>query len=607
MTDLATIQELSAAGRHQECLQACQNALQANPEETYAYKYAGKSLFALGQLEKAHQGLLKAHQLDSSDPETVKDIANIYLRSGNSNDALQWYEKALELNNNYAPAINNIASLKRQSGNNQEAIDLFKRAIQADPNLVLAYTGVAASSLAINDLAQAQSFAEQALQINEKTPGVNEILGIVFQNKSNPDKAIEHYQREIGINPQSSNSLLNQGLILLQKDQPTAAIESLIKASAIAPSEQCSLLLAQTHQRLGQFKEAIIEYKKLNINQSKNKLIPFNLGLCLLEISDNSAAIEAFQIAIQLDETFIGAWRMLGSALKKEGLIEEACLATTEFLRLQSRGLKTTANISTIASSLGQKLIRQNLTPTFFDNAVITSLSGNKPWGELDIPKVYEELNESKENRFITFAERKIRTKGYRQPSALWVPASQGTHSLIKWKDYEIFKSSNDLIVYWMLFNEIKPDLIVEVGSGSGGSAIWMSDICKALELRTEIYSYDINKPEIEYQNVTFIEFDLTKLNCQNTRLPMIDNFKNKRKIVIEDAHVNITNVLKELDSCLGYGDYLVIEDSGIKQDELMEFVKSMREKYRVDQFYLDFFGVNTGCCIDSIFKIFPD
>ena len=78
MTDLAAIKELSTAGRHQECLQACQNTLQGNPEEAFAYKYAGKSLLALGQLEKAHQCLDKAHQLDGSDPEIVKDIDNIF-------------------------------------------------------------------------------------------------------------------------------------------------------------------------------------------------------------------------------------------------------------------------------------------------------------------------------------------------------------------------------------------------------------------------------------------------------------------------------------------------------------------------------------------------
>ena len=124
VTDLTTIQELSAAGRHQECLLACQNALQVNPEEVYAYKYAGKSLLALGQFEKAQQCLVKAHQLDGSDPETVKDIGNIFLNLGNKDTALEWYEKALEININYAPAINNLASLKRQSGNNLSLIHI---------------------------------------------------------------------------------------------------------------------------------------------------------------------------------------------------------------------------------------------------------------------------------------------------------------------------------------------------------------------------------------------------------------------------------------------------------------------------------------------------
>ena len=85
-------------------------------------------------------------------------------------------------------------------------------------------------------------------------------------------------------------------------------MESLAKASTLTPSAQCSLLLAQAYQNLGQFKEAIVEYKKLDIDQSKNKMIPFNLGLCLLNTGDNINAIEGFNIAVQLDESFIAAW-----------------------------------------------------------------------------------------------------------------------------------------------------------------------------------------------------------------------------------------------------------------------------------------------------------
>ncbi|WP_197461561.1 tetratricopeptide repeat protein, partial [Synechococcus sp. MIT S9509] len=352
--DLATIQELSAAGRHQECLHACQNALQFNPEVTSVYKYAAKSLLALGQFEKAQQCLVKAHQLDGSDSEIIKDIGNIFLNLGNQNAALEWYEKALKINSNYAPAVSNIAIIKRQSGNTQEAIDLFKRAIQADPKYIQAYVGAAASFLEMGDFDQAELFARQALAINESIRGLNEIFGIIFQNKSKPDQAVECYQKELGINPKASNSLFNLGLLMLQKGQNAAAAESLSKASALAPSEQCSLLLAQAYQNLGQFKEAIVEYKKLDIDQCKNMMIPFSLGICLLNIGNNINAIEAFQIATQLDESFIPAWGNLGTALKREGRLKEAIQATQRVLDLSPDHPPAYMNLGGIYKELGQ-------------------------------------------------------------------------------------------------------------------------------------------------------------------------------------------------------------------------------------------------------------
>ena len=351
--DPQLIQALSLAGSYQECLQACQNSLQGNPEDTYAYKYAGKSLLALGQFEKAQQCLVKAHQLDSKDPETIKDIGNTFLNLGNKDAAAQWYEKALGLNNNYAPAVNNLANLKRQSGNQQEAIDLFMRAIHADPTLIQAYVGAAASFLAIGDLDQAELYATQALEVNESASGTNEILGIISQNKSKPDQAIEYYQKELRINPQASNSLLNLGLLLLQKGQIVIAVESLAKASALAPSVQCTLLLAQAYQNLGLFQKAIVEYEKLDINQSSNKLIPFNLGVCFLNTGNNTAAIEVFKIAVHLDEAFVSAWGNIGTALMNESRYQEALTAMQKVLALDPDNATAHMNLGGIYKELG--------------------------------------------------------------------------------------------------------------------------------------------------------------------------------------------------------------------------------------------------------------
>ena len=198
--DQQTIPEISSTGRHQECLQACQQLLQSEAENTLPWKYAGKSLVALGQFEKAHQYLVKAHELDNQDPEILKDIGNIFLNLGCTDDAKKWYTKALEVNNKYAPAINNLADIQRQSGNNKEAADLFKQAIETDPP----NPGISRCGSKPIGIRRSRSGANNRKKSHpiSKLPGINEILGIIFQNKKFPE-AIESYQEELVINPQS--------------------------------------------------------------------------------------------------------------------------------------------------------------------------------------------------------------------------------------------------------------------------------------------------------------------------------------------------------------------------------------------------------------------
>ena len=215
--DQKLIQKLFFAGRYQECLQACQQILQRDSENSLLWKYAGKSYLATGQLEKAHQYLAKAHYCDNQDPDIANDIGSIALSNGSNTSASLWYEKALEININYVPAINNLANIKRKRGLNQEAADLFKRATEIDPQNVKSYLGAAASFLALGDLDRAHLFIIQAISLNPNFPGVNEIIGIIFHNQKNVQKAFDSYQKELAINPRSEISLLNLGLLNLEQ------------------------------------------------------------------------------------------------------------------------------------------------------------------------------------------------------------------------------------------------------------------------------------------------------------------------------------------------------------------------------------------------------
>ena len=182
------------------------------------------------------------------------------------------------------------------------------------------------------------------------------------------------------------------------------------------------------------------------------------------------------------------------------------------------------------------------------------------------------------------------------------VVLSQGTHSVFKWKNYIAFKSVFDLSIYSMLINELKPEVIIELGSGEGGSAVWLADTMKILGLKPNVYSYDIKKPNINYEGVNFIEFDLNNLN-KKEEFPKNEEWVGT-KLIIEDAHVNILKVLNVVDKKLIKGDYLIVEDSDMKQNEIQLFVENTNKQYLLDQYYLDFFGINGTSATNSIFMI---
>lgn len=174
---------------------------------------------------------------------------------------------------------------------------------------------------------------------------------------------------------------------------------------------------------------------------------------------------------------------------------------------------------------------------------------------------------------------------------------SQGARSVLKWKEMYLYKSCYDLAIYTQLIDQIKPGLIIEYGSGDGGSAVWMEDMVRSLNLDTKIISYDINPINIKDTKVIFNTIDLEK------ELPEIKK-QDCKKIVIEDAHVNLVNLLLHTDKILNKDDYLIIEDSAQKLDLVDIFLNKSKNNYEIDSFYTDFFGKNCTTAMNTIFKV---
>jgi cephalosporin hydroxylase len=151
-----------------------------------------------------------------------------------------------------------------------------------------------------------------------------------------------------------------------------------------------------------------------------------------------------------------------------------------------------------------------------------------------------------------------------------------------------------------MLIAELQPKAIIELGSGSGASAVWLADVADAHGLNPQIISIDHRCVDVADPRVTFRTGDIADLKT------LLDPYTASMQhpwLVIEDAHVHIAEVLSYFDEHLRSGDYMIIEDSAPKRGELRQFASAARGRYCLDTLYLDLFGQNTTCAIDSILR----
>ena len=486
----------------------------------------------------------------------------------------------------------------------QETIDTCKKILATHNISVEALKLIAKSFLATKKIDDARFYFNKALTLKPDDYEVIKDLGNIYQTVGDINGAQKYYRKALNINSYYAPALTNLGILEFNKDNRQEALVFLLKATKSDPKLASAWgNLANAYFQLGQPNEAELSIRKaiaLNPNLFNSH---FLLATILIEQKKLQEAEQHLRKTIEINPDFSDAYFILANLLNNIQNKDEAIKYKKQYLNLKAKDINTKSNIENVIDLFSKKIISQDNIPTFFDTAIEDHISNQKV-NSIDYSFIFESLMKSRDNRFISYKERKKITQNKRQINGLPFYISQGTHSLIKWKEYDLYKTANDMVIYSMLLNEVKPEIIIELGSGSGGSAVWIADICKSLGLNFHIYSYDIKKPNFKYNNITFTEFDIKTLNI-NEGLPLINCFDNKRILVIEDAHINVLSVLNTVNEFLSSGDYLIVEDSSSKQKQIEEFTRKEPKKFMLDQYYLDFFGTNMTCSIDSIFKVF--
>ncbi len=188
-------------------------------------------------------------------------------------------------------------------------------------------------------------------------------------------------------------------------------------------------------------------------------------------------------------------------------------------------------------------------------------------------------------------------------------------HHKVTYRGVVMLKNPFDYLLYQMLILEVKPDLIIEVGTNQGGCSLYFSDLLR-LAGKGIVHTIDIQdnvkNPLVKAQdNIVFFKNGWQDYDIK-------ENTKDFETIlVIEDSshtYENTIQVLHKFKDIVSKNSYFIVEDSivdelGIEKEygggplkAIKEFMQNNTE-YVIDRHYCDFFGKNATFNVEGYLK----
>lgn len=258
---------------------------------------------------------------------------------------------------------------------------------------------------------------------------------------------------------------------------------------------------------------------------------------------------------------------------------------------------------SKIVGRLKAEVAAHNDVPNFFQNYLLTHLQ-QETWPPQVAFFAARYLHRSNE-RYVSWRQRQQQL-GQLEGEAVsgtelgfsQMVYSQGVDSAFRWRGVPCFKTVHDLAIYPMLIHELRPGTIIELGAGSGGSGLFLADVCAAAGLATKIISIDRQPGEVSDPRIAFVQADCTQwlAEAASSQQPL-----QRPCLMIEDFHGELPGFFGHVDALLEAGDYLVVEDSLQKQSAIAQCIAD--RAYMIDTRYTDFFGINCTSAINSILR----
>ena len=251
-------------------------------------------------------------------PDQAVRTALAWQGQGRLAEAQALYERVLAVAPRHPEAWHFLGLLRHQLGAREEALECLRQALEADPGYAAAYSNLANLRLERGEEEAAEQAYRRALELDPELLDASLNLGLLYRHQGRLGEAEQRYRQAIGQAPRQPLAHTHLGELLQATGRLEEAVTALERALDLAPD------FAPVWRLLGQAYSARRQPE---------------------------AAARAYQRAVELGaDGYLG----LATALRDQGLVEEAILAYRKTLAVGGRQATAFYNLGMLLSAQGR-------------------------------------------------------------------------------------------------------------------------------------------------------------------------------------------------------------------------------------------------------------
>lgn len=336
--------------RHGEASDAYQNVIALTPDDYESWNNLGDVYLAMARYQEAGNAFRQAIKLAPNFAWPYHNLGLISTDHGAHQSAMELYQQAIERHTDDAArgvSWNKLGDTHLALNNPTEAVWAYRQAIGLRPDYPWPYHSMGVINQDHGDYASALTFYRQAIERyapgDEKGQALSwNGLGHVHEALDKTEEALEAYRQATKLDPIFAEPWNSLGDIYRQQDRHTEALDAYRQAIELdAANPHPYHCLGLVHETLGDYQAAIPRFQqaieRYSAEQSQAAAVSWNhLGNAYRGLSRFEEAIEAYQQAIELDDTYVAPWNSLGRIYVEQERPQEAIDAYRQSIKLDA-------------------------------------------------------------------------------------------------------------------------------------------------------------------------------------------------------------------------------------------------------------------------------